>query len=208
MQNILMHAADKARRVVKNWWLMLLAGVLIVAAGIVVFCFPVESYVALSLFFGLAMVVSGLVQLVLAFDSRNYFMTRGYVIVGGIVDMLLGIFLCCKPNITLMILPFVLGFWMLYHSFMIIGFAGDLRTFGVRGSGWTIFGGIVLLLLSILILIKPFAIGTSVVVVLTGCALVVAGADMCYIAFRLKNIHKHITERFKEYGIEDAEIVE
>ncbi|MGN0186408.1 MAG: HdeD family acid-resistance protein [Paludibacteraceae bacterium] len=208
MQNILMHAADKARRVVRNWWLMLLAGLLCIAAGIVVFCFPVESYVALSLFFGIAMLVSGIVQLVLALDSRNYFMTRGYVVAGGIVDLLLGIFLCCKPDLTLMILPFILGFWMLYHSFMIISFADDLSTFGVRGSGWTICGGILLLLLSILILVKPFAIGTSAVVILTGCAFLVAGGDMCYIAFRLKNIHKYINERFKEYGIEDAKIIE
>lgn len=203
-----MNAADKARRAVKNWWLMLLAGLLLVAAGIVVFCYPAESYVALSLLFGVAMLVSGVVQLALSIDSRNYFLTRGYVVVGGIVDLLLGIFLCCKPDVTLLVLPFVLGFWLLYHSFMIIGFASDLSTFRVPGSGWTIFGGVLLLILSILILIKPFAIGTSVVVVLTGCALLVAGIDMCYVAFRLKGIHKFFNERLKEYDIEDTKIVE
>lgn len=208
MRNILMHAADKARRAVKNWWLLLLAGLLLVTAGIVVFCYPAESYVALSLLFGVAMLVSGVVQLALATSSRNYFLTRGYVVVGGIVDLLLGIFLCCQPDVTLLVLPFVLGFWLMYHSFMVIGFASDLNTFRVPGSGWTIFGGVLLLILSILILVKPFAIGTSVVIVLTGCALLVAGVDMCYIAFRLRSIHKYFNERLKEFDIEEAKIVE
>lgn len=208
MRNILMHAADKARRAVKNWWLLLLAGLLLVAVGIVVFCFPAESYVALSLCFGIAMLVSGVVQLVLSIDSRNYFLTRGYAVVGGIVDLLLGIFLCCTPHIELLILPFLLGFWLMYHSFMIIGLAGDLSTFRVPGSGWTIFGGVLLLILSILILLRPFSWGTSAVVILTGCALLVAGIDMCYIAFRLRNIHKYFNDRLKDFGIEDAQIVD
>ena len=34
----------KAGRVVKHWWLMMLAGILCIAAGVAVFIFPMESY--------------------------------------------------------------------------------------------------------------------------------------------------------------------
>lgn len=31
---------------------------------------------------------------------------------------------------------------------------------------------------------------------------------MCYIAFRLRNIHKYFNDRLKDFGIEDAQIVD
>ena len=49
----------RAGRAIKHWWLMTIAGVLAVAAGIAVFAFPLESYVALSILFGVLMLVVG-----------------------------------------------------------------------------------------------------------------------------------------------------
>ena len=40
------------------------------------------------------------------------------------------------------LLPILLGIWMLYHSFMIIAFGGDLDTFGVDGQGFVVGSGI------------------------------------------------------------------
>ena len=104
---------------VKRWWLLLMLGLLIMAAGIVVFCFPAESYMTLSVIFGVLMLVSGISELVVSLGSRNFFMMRGYSVVGAVLDLLLGIFLCCFPGVTLVVLPVVLGIWLLYHSFMI-----------------------------------------------------------------------------------------
>ena len=42
----------RAGKIVRRWWLGLVLGVLLVVAGIVVFCNPVESYMALSVMFG------------------------------------------------------------------------------------------------------------------------------------------------------------
>ena len=38
----------QAGRAIRHWWLMMIAGVLCVAAGIAVFAFPLESYVAME----------------------------------------------------------------------------------------------------------------------------------------------------------------
>ena len=105
-----------AARAIKHWWLLAVAGVLCIAAGIAVFVFPLQSYVTLSILFGVLLLLVGAAKLIAASTSANYFMMRGYVIVGGVLDLLLGIFLCIYPGVTLVALPVVMGLWVLLYS--------------------------------------------------------------------------------------------
>lgn len=179
----------RAGRAVRHWWLMTIAGVLGIAAGIAVFAFPLESYVTLSILFGVLMLVVGAAKLIAASTSGNYFMMRGYVITGGVLDLLLGLFLCINPGVTLIFLPIMMGFWMMYNSFILIGFAGDMDTFGIRGTGWIMGGAILLLILSVLVLINPFGAGVATVVVLAGVGLIVFGLLLCSLSMTLKEVH-------------------
>ncbi len=186
--------AQKAGRAVRHWWMLMLAGVLCVAAGIAVFVFPLESYVALSICFGVLMLIVGAVQLIIASTSNNYLMMKGYVIVGGVLDLILGLFMCLYPGITLMLIPIMLGIWMMYHSFMIVAFGGDLDTFNVKGNGLVIAAGILLLLLSILILMNPFGVGVAAVIVMAGIGLLLFGIILCVMSLKLKDIHNLVIQ--------------
>lgn len=186
----------QAGRAVRHWWLMLIAGVLCVAAGIAVFAFPLESYVTLSILFGVLMLVVGAAKLIAASTSGNFFMMRGYVIVGGVLDLLLGILLCIWPGVTLMLLPIMMGFWMLYNSFVLIGLSGDFETFGVPGAGWVTGSGILLLILSIIVLVNPLGAGIATVVVLAGVGLIVFGFILCVLGMKLKDIHRNFDAEY------------
>ncbi len=181
----------RAGRAVQHWWLMMLAGILCFAAGIAVFAFPLESYVTLSILFGVLMLLTGAAKLIAASTSSNFFMMRGYVIVGGTVDLLLGLFLCIYPGVTLMLLPVMMGLWMMYNGFMMIALAGDFETFGIPGAGWIICGSIVLIILSIIVLINPFGAGVATVVVLAGVGLLVFGCLFCALSMKIRDIHKY-----------------
>lgn len=181
--------AQKAGRAVRHWWMLMLAGILCLAAGIAVFIFPLESYVVMSIIFGVLMLIVGAVQLLMASTSNNYLMMRGYVIVGGVLDLILGLFMCLYPGITLVLIPIMLGIWMMYHSFMIIAFGGDLDTFNVKGNGLVVVSGVVLLILSFLILMNPFGAGIAAVVVMAGVGLLVFGLILCMMSMKLKEIH-------------------
>ena len=112
------------------------------------------------------MLAVGSAKLIAASTSDNYFAVKNYVIIGGVLDVVLGVFLCVYPEITLVLLPIMMGFWMLYNSFILIGLAGELDTFGIRGTSWLTGGGILLLALSIIVLVNPFGAGIATVVVL------------------------------------------
>ena len=182
----------RVARAIKHWWLLMLAGILCVAAGICVFVFPVESYVTLSILFGVLMLVVGAVQLIIASTSGNYLLMRGYFIVGGVLDVILGIFLCVYPGISIMALPIMMGLWLMYNSFIIISFGGDMDTFRVQGGGMMILLGILLLLLSVFVLVDPFSVGIITVLTVAGVGLLLLGCIFCTLSVRLKTLHNEI----------------
>lgn len=194
MRNHFDNLTVKASRAVRHWWLYMLCGILCVAAGIAVFIFPMESYMTMGLLFGILMLLVGTTQLVVASSSGNYLTMRGYVIVGGIMDVILGVFLCVNPYVSMVLMPVLLGIWMLYHSFIIMAFGGDLETFRIDGSGWTVAGGALLMLLSIFVLVNPMSAGVATVVVLAGVGLILFGMLLCALSFKLKNIHRAIDD--------------
>ena len=185
-----------AARAIKHWWLLAVAGILCILLGIVVFAFPLQSYVTLAILFGVLLLIVGAAKLISASTSANFFMMRGYVIVSGVLDLLIGIFLCIYPGVTLVALPIMMGFWMMYNSFVLIGFSGDFDTFGIPGSVWVIGGGILLLILSILVLVNPFGAGIATVVVLAGVGLIVFGILLISLAMKLKEIHRNFDSEY------------
>lgn len=187
---------NKVGRAVQHWWLMMLAGIVCMAMGVAVFVFPLQSYVVLSILTGVMMLVVGAAQLVVASTSGNYLAMRGYMIVGGVIDVLLGIFLCVYPGVTLALLPILLGIWLMYHSFMLISFGGDLETFRVKGSGWTVFGGVILLLLSITVLLNPFSAGIATVILVAGVGLLVMGVLICMVSMILRDIDRTFQKEY------------
>lgn len=194
MEDLINQVTARAAKTIKNWWLILITGILSIATGIAVFCNPAEGYMTLSIFCGIFMLISGISDLVVAITSRNWFMTRGYNVAGGILDIFIGILLCSRPSITAALLPIFLGVWLLYHSFMLIGSSGDLKSFGVSGSGGFMAGGIITLILSLCILLNPFSFGVGVIVVFLGIAFILFGVVAILGSLRLRKIKNYIKE--------------
>ena len=187
---------SKVARVIKHWWLMLIAGLLCLVMGVVVFVFPLQSYVTLAILFGVLMMAVGAIQLIIASTSANYLTMRGYFVVGGVLDLMLGIFLCVYPGVSLVALPLMLGVWMLYNSFIISTFGGDMETFRLGGSGLVVAGGVILLLLSVLVLLNPLGAGVQTVIIIAGIGLLVLGCLLCMLSLKLKHIDKEIELEF------------
>ncbi len=77
---------------------------------------------------------------------------------------------------------------------MTISYAGDLKTFKVKGYGLTLFCGIVLLILAVLILLRPVAIGMMTVAIYIALSFIIYGISEIVSAFRLRSIHNIVEE--------------
>ena len=185
---------ERAMEPVKHWWMYLIIGVLAFILGVFMLANPAITYEMMTLLLGLALLVFGVIEMIVGIFSKNLFVSRAAVIIGAVLNIVLGILLAANPGIAALTLPLILGMWMLYQSFMIISYAGDLKNFKVKGYGLTLFCGIVLLILAILILLRPIAIGMMTVAVYIALSFVIYGLSEIVSAFRLRTIHQVFEE--------------
>ena len=189
MNELFLEQLEKSKRAIRNWWLVVALGVLMSAVGVAVFLFPDISYWAMSLMFGILMLISGVSYIWLAATNQRGVVGRGWVMAGGIIEVLLGVVLTAAPGITAMTLPLFLGFWLLIRSFALMGVGADMSSVRIRGSGWTMFSGVVLMLFAIIIVMQPLYFGVDVVIGWVGATLVLFGISMCTLGGQLKTLH-------------------
>ena len=194
MKDLFMRKMESTGRAVRNWWLLLLLGIAVFITGIFIFTSPGASYVALALTFAVLILVAGVVNIALAATNSNAAVGRGWLLAGGIMELLIGLMLMIYPSVSAATLPFFLAFWLMFRSLGLIGTGSDLMSLKVPGGLWTIIVGSLLLLCSVLILVHPVLFGVEAVVIWVGISFLMAGISLSVLAFELKSLHKHFSE--------------
>lgn len=180
---------ESAMEPIKHWWMYLIIGVLALTLGIFMLANPAITYEVMTLLLGLALLIFGVIEMIVGIFNKNLFVSRAAVIIGAVLNMVLGVLLAANPGIAALTLPLILGMWMLYQSFMIINYASDLRRYKVNGYGITLFCGIILLILAVLILLRPIAVGMMTVLIYIALSFIIYGLSEILSALRLRTIH-------------------
>ncbi len=175
------------KEAVKYWWLLLLTGLVLVAVGIWVFTSPATAYLSLSILFGACILTSGFFETVFSISARKSLEGWGWSLAGGLLDMAIGAYLLIYPGITMAILPFVLGFWLLFRGFSAIGFSFDMKSYGDLNWGWFLLLAIGIIFFAFMILGVP-AFGVANIIVWTGLSFVFAGVFRIILASNLKKL--------------------
>ena len=95
---------------VKNWWMSLLLGLLYIAVALCLLFAPVSSYVALSVIFSISILVSGILEVFFAAGNKKTISSWGWYLAGGIIDLLIGIYLVFYPLVSMELIPFIVAF--------------------------------------------------------------------------------------------------
>lgn len=181
---------------IKNWWVLLLIGIVFIGVGILVFANPLESYVTLAVFFAATMLISGIFQFWFAIVNRKEIDGWGWQLALGIMEFIIGFILFFNMDLTIILLPFYVGFWLLFRSFALIGFSFELKSYKIIDWGYFLIFGLLIAMLSWFIILNPLFGGLSIVV-WTGIALIVAGIAHIMLAFKLKKVNKKIVKAEK-----------
>jgi uncharacterized membrane protein HdeD (DUF308 family) len=95
--------------------------------------------------------------------------------------------LIAKPEVAATALPFFVGFSLLFRSFQGLGFAFELKNYGVLHWGNLAIASILGIVFSMLLIAQPIFTGISLVV-LTALSFIFAGIAAIVLSFQLKKI--------------------
>ncbi|HZS86836.1 MAG TPA: HdeD family acid-resistance protein [Chloroflexota bacterium] len=176
----------------RNWWLLLLEGVVSVVLGAYALARPGITLVALIIVWGLFALINGVAEVFRALggahDGRRAW---GWQLAGGLVGIVAGLAILRWPGISALFVLYLIGIWAIVTG--IVSIVHAIADHEGMPHAWLIaLGGIVSVLFGIVMFAWPGA-GLLTLVYLVGIYAIVYGVITCVIAFRLHGLQGKAT---------------
>jgi len=175
----------------KNWWLMLLKGIVLIVLSFFVFRHPIGSLIGLSVFIGVALLLTGIFQIIAGFMVSGVDDNWGWRLAEGIIDVIFAIVLLSNPGITAAVFPFIIGFWMIVYGVMI--FSGSFKSKKEGDGNWwlSLLGGILTVIFGWFVMTDFFA-GALAITIWIGIGLLILGIVNIVMSLHLKKLNAAI----------------
>jgi len=176
-------------RSVKHWYIPLIIGIILIAAGIYVFFVPVETYLTLTVLFSISFIVKGILEIFFSIRNHKSLQGWGWYLVGGLLSLAGGIILFIYPGISIVILPFVVGFTLLFFSFLLMGYSFEMKSLGILNWGYAALFSVFGVIFSFMLIVSPLFSGIYLVVI-TGITFIATGISSIILSRDLRKVKK------------------
>jgi uncharacterized membrane protein HdeD (DUF308 family) len=128
--------ALKNRKNDSDWWLMLLAGLVSIAAGIVTFVWP--GITATGLFYVIVAwaILTGIFEVVYAIRFRNEIKGEWLLVLDGVLSVAFGSLLIAQPAAGALAIAWMIGVYAIACGVMLVVLAFRLRNLEVKIAAW------------------------------------------------------------------------
>ena len=137
--------------------LWIIAGVFLIIAGIGCMRNPGEVLYGLPFIFGVAMMFSGIVDIVIFAMGHDYIAGSGWFLADGILTVLMSLFVLDNGWFTTITISFIFGMWLIFSGITKFVNSFDLQRLGVRGWGWFTAIGVLLACAGFFSFLSPIA---------------------------------------------------
>jgi uncharacterized membrane protein HdeD (DUF308 family) len=176
----------------RNWWMVVLRGVLAILFGIAAFVWPGPTVAALVILFGAYALVDGIFAIgtgIAGWDLSGS--SRWWLVLGGIAGVIVGLITFVYPNITAEILLYFIGAWAIVTGIFEVIAAIQLRQ--VIDNEWLlVFSGILSVAFGVLVFVYPQASALSILWMIAIYA-ILFGLALIGLGFRMKGLGTAIT---------------
>ncbi|MBR3648175.1 MAG: DUF308 domain-containing protein [Paludibacteraceae bacterium] len=114
----------------KIW--MCLAGVALVALGVLCIMYPGPTLMSLAWVFGLVFFVGGCTQMGAWATVRHFMPRSGLMFFSALLQILLGCLMILHPEPLMIIMPFVFAFWLIFEGIDVAIGSADFKLVGFR----------------------------------------------------------------------------
>ena len=171
----------------RNWWTLLIRGILAVAFAIAAFAIPGLALSALVLAFGIWAALDGIFAIVSMFGPNAHH--RWVLLLEGIVGIAAAVVTFRYPFITALVLLFIIAWWAIITGVLEIVAAIQMRR-EISDEWWLIIAGAASILFGILLFLNPGA-GALAVVWIIGLYAAVFGIVLIGLSLRLRRAVGH-----------------
>jgi uncharacterized membrane protein HdeD (DUF308 family) len=165
----------------KNWWVLLIRGILAVLFAVMAFTLPGLTLVTLVLLYGIYSFADGLTAIWVGGQARAW-----WFVLLGILGVVVGVFTFIYPGITAVALLYLIAAWAIVRGVFEIVTAIQLRK-EISNEWMLIIAGILSVLFGVALVAKPAA-GALAVVWIIGAYAFIFGLMMIVLAFRLRGL--------------------
>jgi uncharacterized membrane protein HdeD (DUF308 family) len=171
----------------RYWWTVALRGALAVLFGLAAWIWPDVTIRVLVLLFGFYAVVDGLLALAaVLFGGRLASGRRGWLIFEGVAGVAAGVLTFIWPEITTLVLLYLIAFWAIATGVLEVVAAVLLRR-ELRGEWLLAASGIISILFGLFLVIRP-GDGAIAVAWLIGLYAIIFGIALIALGFRLRQL--------------------
>lgn len=171
---------------------LFISGLLMALLGIIVLFTPYESLVALTLFIGFMLLLSGLSEILIFIDQRKD-ERSGWWLAGGILSLIIGIWILFGrgSDALLTLIPIVFAAWVLFSGVLRIVGSLSLRSYGAKYWWLSTLLGILYSLAGVILLFAPY-LSSMIVVYMIAFSLILYGITNIVIYLSLRKCVQRI----------------
>jgi len=159
--------SDEIRDATSAWWLLVVIGLVGIAAGVIVLLKPEDSLSFLAVVAGVFILASGIFDVAISFSRHTP--NRGMAAIVGVLSVVIGVLLIRHPIGGVLFVALLIGIWLIAVGVVrfVEAFDGDRRTWGIVVALIEIAAGVVI--------VATPPIGFATLALLTGIAFILNG---------------------------------
>jgi len=170
----------------KNWWKLLLRGLLAIGFGVLTFTRPDITLAALVFTFGVYALIDGVLAIWTAIAGRDHIEHWVVLLLGGLCGVGMGVLTFTVPGITALTLLFYIAFWAILVG--VIGIIAGVRLRKEITGEWVlILSGLVAVAFGVFLIAQPGSGALSILSILATFA-ILYGILLSMLAFKVKGL--------------------
>lgn len=177
---------------VKNWWILLVMGILMIIGAIWMFKTPIGSFAGIVMFISVLILFSGILSVFFSISNKDDIDNWGLFLGAGILDIVVGFILLKHPAKAVVIFSVFIGLWLLFKGISAISNSFKLKKDGYEGWTWVLIFGILTTIFAIMaVLYKPL-LGGAYLAYMLAFAFLLLGIVYVFISLQLRKVKSRI----------------
>lgn len=168
----------------KYWWTILLPGILLIPCGCWFLFAPTIGYFTITTVLLWMLILVGVVQLIITFNTSRHTPGWGWWLAGGIIDIFIGFMMLGNIGFSAMILPYFFAFVFLYKG--VASLISAFVSMAHHHTWWLyLINGLLQIIIAALFFISPFSAMVAIDL-LIGISFIYWGISLIFWAFDLR----------------------